>query len=264
MLINLLTISLYSITWAYVLRTLMKRESLANQTMLGLMGVCLLSHGVSTYLSLFDSAGLHLGFFKVTSMFFFVINVLVTLSSLRKPLHNLFLVLLPFAIFGLLISQIFDTPITSGARLSSGLLSHILLSILAYSVLTIATLQAMFLAYQNNQLKKKHFTGIMVMMPPLQTMEKLLFELVWTGFIFLTLSIATGMIFIDDMFAQKLTHKTVFSLIAWVIYAILLTGRHTLGWRGALALRYVLGGFAALMLAYFGTKFVLEVLLTAR
>ncbi len=263
MIINSLTIVLYTITWGYVLSTLMKRESLANSRMMILMGACLLLHAVSTYLSLFDPNGLHLGFFKVVSLFFFVTNLLVTLSSLKKPLHSLFVVLLPFAILGLVVSQIFDGPITE-TNLSAALIAHILLSILAYSLLAIASFQALFLAYQNKQLKNKHFHGLMRVMPPLQTMEKLLFELVWTGFIFLSLSILTGIIFIDDILAQKLTHKTVFSIISWVIYAILLAGRHALGWRGATAIRCVLGGFVALMLAYFGTKFVLEILLASQ
>lgn len=101
----------------------------------------------------------------------------------------------------------------------------------------------------------------MGLLPPLQTMEALLFELVWAGMLFLTLSIITGFIFIDDFFAQKLSHKTVFSLLSWGIYATLLTGRHFIGWRGNTAIRWVLGGFTALMLAYFGSKLVLEVIL---
>lgn len=264
MLINLLTTGFYLITWIYVLRTLLKRESLATNIMLGLMVGSLCMHGVSTYLNLLDSEGLHLGLLKVTSLFFFVINLLVTVSGLKKPLHNLFLVLLPLTIIGLLTSQAFDGPIISGGDITPELIGHILLSILAYSLLAIASFQAMFLAYQSKQLKNKHFSGVMGIMPPLQTMETLMFELVWTGFIFLTLSIFTGIFFIEDILAQKLAHKTVFSLISWVIYAILLGGRHWLGWRGAVAIRYVLGGFAALMLAYFGTKVVLEFILAAR
>jgi ABC-type uncharacterized transport system permease subunit len=92
-------------------------------------------------------------------------------------------------------------------------------------------------------------------------MEALLFELLWCGEILLTIAIITGFIFLDDLFAQHLVHKTVFTLLAWCIYAILLWGRHAKGWRGNTALRWTLGGFCLLMLAYFGSKFVLEVLL---
>jgi len=98
-------------------------------------------------------------------------------------------------------------------------------------------------------------------MPPLQTMETLLFEMIWAGQILLTLSLITGFTFIHNMTAQHLSHKVIFSVMAWIIYAVLLWGRHTLGWRGAAAIRFTLGGFAALMLAYFGSKLVLEVIL---
>ena len=90
-----------------------------------------------------------------------------------------------------------------------------------------------------------------------------MFELVWAGFILLSLSIATGFIFIDDFMAQKLSHKTFFSIASWVIYAVLLWGRTALGWRGMQAVKWTLGGFSALMLAYFGSKLVLEVILKA-
>jgi len=95
-------------------------------------------------------------------------------------------------------------------------------------------------------------------------MEALLFELLWLGFLILSASIITGVGFIEDMFAQHLVHKTVFSIIAWLIYAALLAGRHWLGWRGNTAIRFTLGGFAALMLAFFGSKFVLELVLQIR
>ena len=92
-------------------------------------------------------------------------------------------------------------------------------------------------------------------------MEKLLFELIWIGFILLTLSVASGFIFLDDMFAQHLVHKTILSIIAWCIFAILLYGRHAQGWRGTTAIKLTIAGFVVLMLAYFGSKFVLEIIL---
>ena len=103
--------------------------------------------------------------------------------------------------------------------------------------------------------------GVTRLLPPLQTMETLLFEMLWVGQVLLTLSIVTGFLFFEDLFGQRLVHKTVFSLLAWLVYAILLWGRHRNGWRGSQAVRWTLGGFAALMLAYFGTKLVLEFIL---
>ena len=92
-------------------------------------------------------------------------------------------------------------------------------------------------------------------------MENLLFDTIVTGFICLSLSLVSGMMFLENMFAQQLAHKTVLSILAWIVFAILLLGRWQLGWRGRTAIRWTLGGFISLMLAYFGSKFVLEVLL---
>ena len=92
-------------------------------------------------------------------------------------------------------------------------------------------------------------------------MERVLFELVWSGVVLLTLSIISGLIFLDNMFAQHLVHKTVLSLGAWIIFTTLLVGRYRFGWRGMRAVRWTLGGCILLLLAYFGSKFVLEVLL---
>ena len=99
------------------------------------------------------------------------------------------------------------------------------------------------------------------MMPPLTTMESLLFDAIIIGFVCLSVSLVSGMVFLEDMFAQHLAHKTVLSIIAWLVFAILLTGRWMVGWRGRTAIRWTLGGFISLMLAYFGSKFVLELIL---
>ena len=92
-------------------------------------------------------------------------------------------------------------------------------------------------------------------------MESMLFELIWIGMLLLSASILSGAIFIDDIFAQHLVHKTALSIAAWLIFATLLWGHHQLGWRSQTAVRWTLGGFVALMLSYFGSKLVLEIIL---
>jgi len=261
---SLLTISLYTAAWAYIINSLVRKQRLATTRLQMIIGAGLVAHAIAVYFSLIRPDGLELGFFKVASLFFFVINLLVLLSSLRKPLHNLFIFLMPMSVLGLIVSEYFDSPLTAVSALSSGIVIHILLSILAYSLLTIASIQALLLAHQNKQLKAKHFHGVMGVMPPLQTMESLLFDIVRAGFLFLTLSILTGAIYIEDIFEQKLSHKTVFSVLSWIIYAGLLAGHQIYGWRGASATRWVLVGFAALMLAYFGSKLVIEVIIGSK
>jgi len=135
---------------------------------------------------------------------------------------------------------------------------HILLSLAAYSLLTLAALQAIVLAIQDQQLRQRHLAGMMRKLPPLQSMEQSLFQLITTGFIFLTIGLFTGFLFLDDIFAQHLVHKTVLSIIAWCLFATLLWGRRRYGWRGKTAVKWTLIGFSFLVLAFFGSKLVLE------
>jgi len=138
---------------------------------------------------------------------------------------------------------------------------HILISITAYSVLAMAALQSIVFALQEHQLRHKHPVRAMRLLPPLQTMEELLVQLLTIGFFLLSLSLATGLMFVHDIFTQHLAHKTILSILAWVIFALVLCGRWSLGWRGQKLIRWTLSGFAILMLAYFGSKLVLELIL---
>ena len=136
-------------------------------------------------------------------------------------------------------------------------------SLVAYSILALAALHAIVLSIQNSLLHSHQPGGIIRLLPPLKTMESLLFETITIGFICLSISLASGLIFLDNMFAQQLAHKTVLSIFAWLVFATLLFGHWIVGWRGRTAIRWTLGGFLSLMLAYFGSKFVLEILLTS-
>lgn len=260
LILNSLAIAIYLVAAAYLALRLKQGREPGRRWLLIAVALALVIHGAGVHQLIALPNALELGFFRVSSLLFWVINLVVLLSCARKPLHNLFILLLPLSALGVLASLVGSGaghPIT----LDYALASHVLLSILAYSLLTIATLQAVLLAWQNHQLKHHHPSGRVRLLPPLQTMEALLFEVLWAGHILLTLSIVSGMMFLDDLFAQHLAHKTVFSIAAWVIYSVLLWGRHQLGWRGYTAIRWTLAGFALLMLAYFGSKLVLELIL---
>lgn len=226
-----------------------------------IVAVGLVLHGLTLPYTLWSTEGLQLGITRMPSLILWSITAIILISSLRRPIHNLFALLLPFSALSLFLTFIPQEPVHLQSEIGLGILSHILLSIIAYSLLTIATLQALLLSLQNRQLREHNTKGIIRVLPPLQTMESLLFEMLWSGFLLLSAGIITGFIFIDDMFAQHLAHKTCFTLISWVIYAVLLTGRHAAGWRGRTAINWTLGGFSALLLAYFGSKLVLEVIL---
>lgn len=255
---------IYLSTWIYQAHQLSKRAQPNPHYIIFGVGLGVIPHAAGIYATIFAQEGLMLGFFRVASLIFLVINLLVGLSCLRKPLHNLFVFILPLSTMSLIVSLVFESPITQSNTLDNGMVSHILLSLIAYSLLTIASLQALLLAYQNKQLKARHFHNVVGILPPVETMEKLLFELVWSGFIFLSLSLGTGIIYIENILEQQLSHKTVFSILSWVIYAVLLLGRHFLGWRGKLAVQCIIGGFIALMLSYFGSKLVIEIIIGAQ
>lgn len=233
-----------------------------NSTLLLAAGfTAVLVHGIHVLGLIQSPEGIHLGFFQVSSLIFWVICAVLVVSSLRLPVQNLFTLLFPLSALGILCSILFRSHFVPEQHISQQIGWHILLSILAYSVLTIATVQALALALQDRLLRGKHFQGPLRVLPPLQTMEALLFEMLWAGTTLLTLSLVTGFLFFDNIREQHLSHKMAFSTLAWLIYAILLWGRTREGWRGRKALHWTLGGFTALMLAYFGSKFVLEFIL---
>ena len=114
---------------------------------------------------------------------------------------------------------------------------------------------------EDTRLRARRFTGWTRWLPPIESLERAAFAVIRAGFAALSLALVTGFVFVTDLFAQHLLHKTVLAIIAWIIFAVLLVGRARLGWRGRKAARLTLAGFGVLMLSYFGSKFVLEVLL---
>ena len=143
---------------------------------------------------------------------------------------------------------------------SPGLIIHIATSMLAYGLLSIAAVVSILLAFQQHALKHHHLRGIIQVLPPLVRMERLLFELISWGMVFLTGAIISGFIFLDNLFAQHLAHKTVLSIAAWIIFGILLWGHHYRGWRGQRAVRWTLTGSVSLLLAYLGSKLALTLI----
>ena len=237
-------------------------KGLAQPLLLILSGCALLAHLSTSRLQMISVNGLDFSLMPISVSILFIVNLIVVVSCLRQPLLNLLLFLFPASIAVITASLVFDGGGVSVKTLTPGLGVHILFSILAYSLMTIAAVEALFLAYQNRQLHQHQTGGLMRVLPPMQTMEHLLFNLVAVGFVFLTLALIAGFAFVENFIAQHLAHKTVFSILAWVVYAILLWGRYRLGWRGKIATLWTLGGFLALMLAFWGSKFVLEVLLS--
>ena len=138
---------------------------------------------------------------------------------------------------------------------------HFVIAMLAYSLFTLAALHAMLMSVASRQLHSARFSRLLAGLPPLLTMEALLFRLISIAFVLLTLTLVTGVLFVDDLLAQKLVHKTVLSVLSWIVFGTLLIGRRRYGWRGAKAVHWTLTAMALLLLAFFGSKFVYEMVL---
>ncbi|MGJ8668612.1 MAG: cytochrome C assembly family protein [Oceanococcus sp.] len=180
------------------------------------------------------------------------------LLSTRQPLWHLGRWLWPMTALAIPLAWLLPAGAAHSVPLDAAIRTHIILSLLAYATLTLAALQTMSYATLERSLRQP---GHRTSMPPLQVMEDLVFRLVTIGFVLLCTSIASGFLFVDDFFAQHLAHKTVLSLIACALFGALAAGRQLRGWRGRTAVRWVLWAYITLLLAYFGSKLVLELLL---
>jgi ABC-type uncharacterized transport system permease subunit len=219
-------------------------------------------HFIGLYNSMITTLGLEFGFFNAASAIGAVNSLIILLMSLKRQTELLATIVLPITAFAIILEMFFQTSHLLPADSPLGLQIHVLVSIIAYSLLGLAALMALILAAQNRLLHNHHPGGLLHHLPPLQVMEKLLFDAIAAGFIGLSIALATGFIFLENIFAQHLVHKTVLGIVAWSVFGTLLVGRVMMGWRGRTAIRWTLSGFVSLMLAYFGSKFVFEFIIS--
>lgn len=258
---NLIAACLYAAAIFYQ-GTRLARGTKADKRLLGMLGAfAVVAQGTALCWQLLTPLGLSLDFFSAASLIATAVIALTLVATLRIPVENLLLLLFPLGLLTALMAQFAPSGTVPLVNEEPGILAHILLSILAYGLFTIAVFQALLLLVQDYQLKHKHPSGLIRNFPPLQTMESLLFGFLWAGWALLSLSLISGWLFLENLFAQHLVHKTLLACVAWVVFSVLLWGRTRLGWRGHKAIRWTLAGFCLLMLAYFGSKLVREFIL---
>ncbi|MBE7424052.1 MAG: cytochrome c biogenesis protein CcsA [Zoogloeaceae bacterium] len=228
-----------------------------------MLAAALLLHGYLLYGTLFDEGLMRFGFSAALSLMLWLAVLIYWVESFHARLEGLQPLALPLAGICALLPALFP-----GQHLLSNVASamfrlHFFIAMVAYSLFTLAALHAIIMAIAERRLHRGELTRPLASLPPLLTMESLLFKLITVGFLLLTLTLISGIAFTEALFGKALefNHKTLFSVLSWLIFAILLTGRHVWGWRGRKALRWTLAGFATLLLAYIGSRFVLEVLL---
>lgn len=231
------------------------------RTSLLLAWTAVLAHTLYIGAAFLQSNNFSFNFISTAALVSLIVALLLLIATINKPVEKLGIVVFPIAAIMLALElNLPEKPHLLHAH-NWQMNTHILTSIIAFSLLNIAALQAILLAIQDQQLKSHPPKRLIQSLPSLQTMETLLFQMLGTGLFFLSISLVSGFIFIEDLFAQHLVHKTVLSIIAWIIFSSLLMGRFRYGWRGKTAVRWTLTGFFLLLLAYFGSKLVLEIIL---
>lgn len=229
-----------------------------------------LLHGATLWSEMLAPGSLRIGFAIVLSAAMWVSVAIYWLENRNFSLDSLRILILPFAALVVTLPLIFPGAVLSMEGRSPLFSWHIAIAILAYSSLTIAAFHAVLMALQESRLHmrpagsgKGWLVSALDRLPALLTMEKLLFRMIAIGFGLLTLTVFSGIVFSEALFGMPLRwdHKSIFTLLSWVLFGILLAGRRWQGWRGKTALSFTLMGFMALLLAYVGSRFVLEVVL---
>lgn len=227
-----------------------------------MIAVGLILHGWLLYGSLF-SAGLNLGFSNALSAIFWLTVLIYWLTDLKHHLHSLQAFVLPPAAFFVLLQKLLPESHLLPYADQPIFMAHLVIAMLAYSLFTFAALHALLMAAAERNLHQKPALIRLPDFPPLMVMETLLFRVITIGFVLLTCTLISGILFSEQLFHQpmKFNHKNVFTILSWLIFGGLLLGRFIYGWRGRTAIRWTLSGFVLLFLAYVGSKFVLEILL---
>jgi ABC-type uncharacterized transport system permease subunit len=223
----------------------------------------LIPHATGLYGALFSHAGMRFSFGLALSLMMLLAVLIYWIESFMARMEGMQPMILPLAAVSAILPVIFPHDHVVAHADAIGFQMHFLAAMLAYSMITVAALHAIFMGFTEKALHNRVVGRSLSSLPPLLSMETLLFRMLGIGFILLSITVGSGVFFAEEIFGKpfKLDHKTLFALISWLIFATLLVGRHVWGWRGRRALRWTLAGFSALLLAYMGSRFVAEVVL---
>ena len=252
----------YILVSIYIGWALIQDKPIHKGVSLGLLVVGMLPHAVLLYPHVVTLYGLNFNLFNTISLISLFFLFFYVIFSLYRPIVSLGILAAPTALVGMIIGYIGPAPYRPITDISVGLEAHILLSLAAYCVLLMAALQALFLRLQIRELKHQSIHRFWVnKLPSLQSMESLLFDMLLVGFVLLSIALAIGFVYVEDLMAQHLAHKTVFSVLSWLLFGALLLGNWRAGWRGKRAANMTIYAFILLAIGFVGSKFVLEMLL---
>ncbi|HCT73337.1 MULTISPECIES: cytochrome C assembly family protein [Psychrobacter] len=252
----------YILVSVYLSWALTRDKPIHKGVSLGLLMVGMLAHAALLYPYVVTLYGLNFNLFNIVSLISLLFLFFYFLFCLYRPIVSLGILAAPTALVGLTVGYIGRAPYQPITNISIGLEAHILLSLAAYCVLLMAAVQALFLRLQIRELKHHSIHRFWVnKLPSLQSMESLLFDMLLVGFVLLSIALGIGFIYVEDLMAQHIVHKTVFSLLSWLLFGALLVGNWRAGWRGKRAANITIYAFILLAIGFVGSKFVLEMLL---
>jgi len=259
MTIVLIATILYLLATALLVRGLAVDRLPRRGWLLPAITAAALHGGYHVLVALRTNGGPDMHFFAALSLVGLGMAVLTAVVGARGRMAALGVVVFPMAAILLLAYHGYGH--APSKELGWRLALHAWLALLAYATLSVAALLAIMLWLQERALRRRDFRPWLRALPPLADLETLLFRTITVGFSLLTLTLLTGVLFVDNLLAQKLVHKTVLSVLSWIVFGTLLIGRRRYGWRGSKAVHWTLTAMALLLLAFFGSQFVIELVL---
>ena len=233
--------------------------------------VILVIHGLQLHDSVFTPQGFVFGFAQDLSLIAWVGLAFYWFQSWFLPISSLRWMALMFALICASLPSIFPGTLISPKAVSDPWFKgHFVVATVSVGLLSLAAMHAMLMSVQDRALHRQlaiipngRLAHWLEDLPPLMTMESLLFNLLYVGFALLSLTVFSGLLFSQTLFGKPLVfdHKTIFALVSWFLFAGLLIARWRVGLRGRAAIRWVLSAYTALLLAYVGSRFVVEVIL---
>lgn len=253
-------VACYVIAGAMAVQRLRHGSTQRGYLLIALLGSAVALHGFSRSATIAEF-GLDMSFFSALELFSWTAALTLIISTIWLRVENHAAVIGPLIAASIVLHELF--PSDEILRLTGDwqLNVHIGLATVAWSVFCLAAVHALLLAAQERMLRSHQTASLVRALPPLTVMNDLLTYSVRIGFALLTLVLITGSLFVGDLKQQHLIHKTVLSGMAWLLFGSLIWGQWRYGWRGRKAAYWTLWGVALLVLAYFGSKFVIELIL---
>jgi ABC-type uncharacterized transport system permease subunit len=262
MLLGLLCAAIYAAASGVIVSGLFHHKGPNKSVSYSLALIALVLHIMILRGDIFIEPGQNMSMLNVASLIAWLISLSMLVASFSMPNTILLPVVFGFTALVVLLNQFVPDAHIMQINVQAGLLIHISLALFAYACLGIAFLYALQLSYINMRLKEKKSSLLHSSLPPLMAVESILFKLLIVGTILLSLSLVSGFAFLENMFAKEQAHKTALSILAWLVYSVTLIGHFKFGWRGKPIIASTVVGSILLTVAYFGSRFVKEVILS--